>query len=327
VRYITIPNTNLEVSALCLGTGAYGTQVDEETAFQIMDRFVEIGGTFFDTANVYGRWNPDGQPVSEIIIGRWLEARKCRKKIVLATKCACPNLSTMHIPRLSSQEIEADLEDSLKNLKTDYIDLFWLHHDDPNRPVAEILDTLGRQVEAGKILQFGCCNWSVSRLREAWEYANLKQIRGFVAHQMLWNLASVNVEELNDLKMVAMNEQFFEFFMETGLPVVAYSSQAKGFFSMALHEDFAYNPAEENSRYFFNPTTMERAERVQQLSTKLGVETTQVALSYLFHQPILTIPIVGPSNVRELEDSVGSLDIHLSAEDTSFLLDEQSKSV
>jgi len=192
MKFKNIPQTDLYPSAICLGTASFGTSIDTSTAFQMLDTFVEYGGNFIDTAHIYGAWVPDGVGLSEKIIGQWVKGRRVEENIVIATKGAHPLLSAMDVPRLSRQDVVADLDESLHYLQTASIDLYWLHRDDPTRPVAEILETLNSQVKQGKIRYFGCSNWRVERIEEAMRYA-----------------------------------------AEHGLAIVAYTSQAHGYFSKA----------------------------------------------------------------------------------------------
>ena len=172
MRYRNIPGTDLYPSSICLGTGLMGSTIDREHSFQLLDTLVEMGGNFIDTAHVYGDWVPGGKSLSEKTIGIWAKERGIRNRVMIGTKGAHPALSSMSIPRLSHREIVNDLDESLEYLQTEYVDLYWLHRDDPNRPVADILETLNEQVAAGKIRYFGCSNWRVQRIREAMQYAS-----------------------------------------------------------------------------------------------------------------------------------------------------------
>src|SRR5215813_7706907 len=156
MKYRQIPQTDLFPSVLALGTVSFGTAVDASTAFHFLDTFFEHGGNFIDTAHVYGAWIPGSMGLSEQLIGQWLKERNNRAQVIISTKGGHPQLSSMHIPRLSPEEIRADLEESLRCLQTDTIDLYWLHRDDPTQPVAALLETLQEQVRKGKIRSFGC---------------------------------------------------------------------------------------------------------------------------------------------------------------------------
>ncbi|MES2464429.1 MAG: aldo/keto reductase, partial [Armatimonadota bacterium] len=206
MRTINIPNSDLIVSTLCLGVADMGTKIPWETARQMLNTFEASGGNFFDTARVYAEWVPGGRHASEKALGRWLKERGNRDRVVVATKGAHPDLATMHIPRMSPEEIAADVDGSLSDLQTDRIDLWYLHRDDTARPVEEILETLWTLVDAGKIRHIGCSNWTLERMEAANTYATSKGRPGFVANQPLWNAAVVNPDAFAGAGMVAMDE-------------------------------------------------------------------------------------------------------------------------
>src|SRR5688500_15411709 len=151
MKYTVIPQTDLRVSALCLGTANFGADLNGEEAQTLLDVFVEQGGTFIDSASVYCNWIPGPRSSSEKIIGAWLKETGLRDQLVIATKGAHPELNSMYVSRLSHDEIVADLDASLANLGTDRIDLYCLHRDDVNVPVEGIIDTLHELVKAGKL--------------------------------------------------------------------------------------------------------------------------------------------------------------------------------
>jgi len=320
MRLATIGGTDLTVSALCLGSVAIGTTLDEAQSFRLLDAYIDAGGSFIDTANVYGKWLEGGIARSEIGIGGWLAARGGRDRVVIGTKGAHPDLQTMHISRLSPQEIGEDLDESLRNLRTDYIDIYWLHRDDPSRAVEEIIDTLNGMVRSGKIRYFGCSNWTVERIREARRYCERSGATGFVANQCMWNLASVNKAALTYPGLEIMDEASRKFHEETQMTVVPYTSQANGFFTKALRDDFATNPAYDKvKRVYGNAHNLALAERVRKLAADTGWEPTALALAYLLHQSVPTIPIIGPNNENQLVESVKALDLVMSAEMVAYL--------
>ncbi len=205
MRLRTITGTDLHASVICLGALPFGVTLSEDLSFTLMDRFLAEGGNFIDTALVYGEWLPDGKGRSERTVGKWVKQRRTRDRVIIGTKGAHPRLSSMDVPRLARDEIVADLDESLGNLQTDYIDLYWLHRDDPRRPVAEILHTLNEQGERGKIRYFGCSNWRLDRIQAAQDYAAEHGIRGFAGNQLMWSLAVPNHAALFDPAMVTMD--------------------------------------------------------------------------------------------------------------------------
>jgi len=228
MRLVAIPNTDLAVSAICLGTANLGSGVDAEASFALLDAYLERGGNFLDTAQVYANWLPIEESVSEKTIGRWLKSRGHRERVVLATKGGHPNLKTMHVPRLSPKEVASDLEGSLRRLGVERIDLYWLHRDDPARPAGEVIEMLHGFTAAGKIRYYGCSNWRAARIVEAQAYAKAHGLAGFVGDQMMWSLAAPEPAALSDKTMVPMDQALWRYHRETGLAAIPYSSQAGG---------------------------------------------------------------------------------------------------
>jgi len=311
--FIRIPRTNLTPSSLCLGTGNIGSSLHREDSFALLDAFVELGGNFLDTAKIYADWLPGERSISEKTIGEWMQSRSIRDRIILATKGAHPELSAMGIPRLSPRDIISDLDASLRNLRTDRIDLYWLHRDDPARPTADIMDTLAAQVAAGKILHFGCSNWRTDRIRTAQEYAAKQGIPGFIANQMLWSLAATNPDAMPDKTMVAMDASLKKYHTESGLAAIPYSSQAGGLFhkmARGLQDLPGIHAVDANTVRF---------QRLMELRTQTGLSITEVVLGYLQSQPFPTIPIIGCNNTAQLNDSWKAAGTRLTPEQIAFL--------
>ncbi len=321
MRYDTIPSTGLRPSVVCLGTGRFGTDISKAEAFTLLDAFVEEGGTFVDTAHVYGDWASEVRGMSERTIGQWLGSSGARGRIVLATKGAHPDLAVMQVARMAPEEVRQDLSESLDYLRTDVIDLYWLHRDDPRRPVSEIVDMMDEHVRAGTIRAVGCSNWRPERIREANAYAANSGKTPFVANQLWWSLAEPVVEAFPDPTQVHMDHDSYRLHRETGMAGVAYSSQANGFFSGA------YGPGREPDRpsssavrrLYYTPANFERLQRAADIAARLGATTNQVAIAYLLTEAFPSFAIVGPRTPEQLADSVGAAEIRLSAEDRHTL--------
>jgi aryl-alcohol dehydrogenase-like predicted oxidoreductase len=315
MKYITIPGTDIEPSTLCFGTSQMGTSIGIEASFALLDTYVEHGGNFLDTASVYANWLTEEESVSEKTLGRWLAERGLRDRVLVGTKGGHPDLSTMHISRLSRADIVHDLEASLRNLRRGAIDLYWLHRDDPSRPVGEILEVLDEQARAGKIRCYGCSNWRPARIREAQAYAVQHDLQGFVADQMMWSLARAGMSAMADTTMVSMDEEQRRYHLESEMAAIPYSSQANGFYQKMAAGTLApdalprYRSAENEARF----------QRVQQLSAEIGLSITQIVLGYLQSQPFPTIPVIGCKTMAHLEDSLTGADVRLSAEQVRYL--------
>ena len=280
----------------------------------MLDAYLAAGGNFIDTAKVYADWLPIERSMSEKTIGAWLRQRRNRSRVVLSTKGAHPDLHTMHIQRLSPAEITGDLHASLEHLGVETIDLYWLHRDDPTRPVSEILGTLAEQVQAGKIRYFGCSNWKTERIREAQAYAAAHGLPGFSGNQMLWSLAAADPTRLGDKTMVQMDPAMHRYHQESSLAAIPYTSQAGGYFNK-LAENREINPASP----YNTPQNHARLERIRQLAAETGLSITQIVLGYLRSQPFPTVPIVGPKSIEQLEDCLTAADVELTSEHLALL--------
>ena len=177
-----------DVSILALGTADYGGTFPEAKAREFMDAYVEIGGNFIDTAHVYGDFATPKNGESEKVIGRWMEQRRNRDAIFLSTKGAHPKLSAMNVGRLSRSEIRGDMAESLDALRTDHVDVYWLHRDDVSRPVGDVMETMQSLLDDGSTRLIGASNWSAARIREANAYAAGHGLTPFCANQPQFSL-------------------------------------------------------------------------------------------------------------------------------------------
>jgi aryl-alcohol dehydrogenase-like predicted oxidoreductase len=309
MRYIAIPNTDLRVSAICLGSATFGSEIPSGEAFRTMDAFAAAGGNFIDSARVYADWLPSGHGASETTIGKWLTRHGHRDKLIIATKGGHPDLKTMSISRMTPKDVGDDIAESLRCLGTSYIDLYWLHRDDVSKPVAYIIDMMEAFVARGRIRYYGCSNWNAPRIREAMEYAKSKGVKGFVGDQPLWSLASWNPGAIGDPTLVAMSPELFELHKKTGLAVMCYSSQAKGFFTKYARD--RENLAPGVKRRYLNDANLARAERVIEIANDLRVPVAAIPVAWLTSQPFPTVPIIGPRNAAQLEESLTAADLVL----------------
>ncbi|MGF7144662.1 aryl-alcohol dehydrogenase-like predicted oxidoreductase [Anaerotaenia torta] len=300
---IGIANTELKVRPLCLGTANYGTAMEDEAAFRQMDRFLDGGGNFLDTAHVYGDWGNRGPAISERIIGQWLSDRGYRSRVVISTKGAHPELASMQIPRLDGDSIRSDLQDSLKSLRTDYIDLYFLHRDDTARPVEEILGVLEEARARGDIRYYGCSNWSRERMIQAQTYAAKAGLTGFACNQLMWSMADINPEGLWDKTMKVMDRETFVYHKESNLSAMAYTSIANGYFSrkaggkeITSSLDGTYGNASNEAILEYLMTNMPE-----------GYTMLELCLFYFHVQPFPAIPIASFSNDRQMEEALGSI--------------------
>ena len=210
-----------KASKMFLGTAYFGDGISQEDAYDIMDKFREKGGTHIDTARLYAKG------ISEEIVGKWIKDRNASEMHIF-TKGGYYEPDAGEVSRVTPKDIAADLEKSLKALDTDSIEFYWLHRDDRVIEPGEIAELMNSLVKDGKIRKFGASNWQSDRIKAVNEYAQKHSLMGFSASQIRFNPAYCLGERGG---LVGMDKGEFEFYKKAGMPVVAYSSQAKGFFS------------------------------------------------------------------------------------------------
>jgi aryl-alcohol dehydrogenase-like predicted oxidoreductase len=312
MRPLPLPGTNLSVSPLCLGGVPFGLTLGEKETSALLDRFVELGGNFIDTARIYSDWVPGEKRRSERVLGDWLQARGHRDRLVLATKGAHPFIESPTVPRTSAAEIRDDLEGSLRTLRVEVIDLYWLHRDDAARPVEHFIDALNAFLREGKIRAIGASNWTAARIRAANDYARASGQQGFVASQPLWSLGCQQARPSSILGLVKFDADAHRFHCETGLAVIPYTSQANGFFSkLALPRD--QRPANLGQNDYHTPPNLAAGEIVVQLAQEKHVNPSAIVLAYLWSRPFPVVPIIGCRTPAQLEDSVAALPVRLTA--------------
>lgn len=284
------------VSVLALGSSDFGGKIPEGLAVEFMDAYCELGGNFIDTARLYGDFESGRQGESEKVIGRWLE-RRDRDGVFLSTKGAHPDLEHMDRRRCGRADILYDIRRSLENLKTDCVDIYWLHRDEPDRPVGDILETLNLLVEEGMTRMVGVSNWTAARIAEANAWAAGHGLRPLDADQPQFSLARQMVVE--DPTLVSVDAELWRLHAGTGLPLAAFSSQGKGFFTK-LHDLGADGLPEKARRRFLYPENLATYERVLKVGEETGLSPGAVALAWLTAQPFPVYPICGASRVEQV---------------------------
>lgn len=305
--YTQLGRTGLKVSRLCLGTMNFGPETTEPDSYQIMDRALDEGINFFDSANVYG-WKK-GEGVTEQIIGRWWkQGGGRREKVVLATKVYGIMDDWPNESRLSALHIRRACDASLRRLQTDYIDLYQMHHVDRNSPWDEIWQAMEQLVSAGKIIYAGSSNFAGWHITQANEIARQRHFLGLVSEQSLYNLKDRMIE----LEVLPACQHY-------GIGIIPWSPLAGGLLGGVL--------AKEGSRRL-NDRTQEtvnklrpQIERYENFCKEMGESPADVALAWLLHQPGVTAPIIGPRTMAQFEGNLHSIEIKLS-EDQLNTLDE-----
>ena len=308
MEYVNLGRTGLKVSRLCLGTMNFGPYTSEADSFCIMDRALELGINFFDTANTYGR--KLGEGITENIIGRWLaQGGNRRERIVLATKVYGRMGEEANDRRLSAFHIRQAVEGSLRRLQTDHIDLYQMHHVDRETPWDEIWQAMEILVQQGKVLYVGSSNFAALHIAQAQCSAEKRHFLGLVSEQSLYNLTTRTIE----LEVIPACRTF-------GLGLIPWSPLASGLLGgiAKLPTDGRRNSENAQSRL---EKLREKLEAYESLCAQIGEQPADVAFAWLLQNPVVTAPIIGPRLLSQLEDSIHALEISLSTE-TLNKLDE-----
>ncbi len=309
----------IEISAIVCGTAEIGGNVGKRDSFAILDYYLEQGGTLIDTAKVYGSWHIPDRPLSEEMIGQWMQARGNRRRVVISTKGAHPLWSDMDTPRVTPGTIAGDIEDSLFALGTDYIDIYWLHRDDVTQSVGPIMEALNRAIREGKIRAIGASNWSVARVGEANAYAAAHGLQGFAGTQVMWSAAKF-VEPLNfDDTLVQMSPADYAWYRQEGIAIFAFSSQARGVFVKAPAAGGLSRLSEEYRRYFSNTIIDGQIAYAHKLAEKYRTTPSSILLAYINSHDAASVALAGFSSLAQAKDSLDNTDIALTPEELGRL--------
>jgi aryl-alcohol dehydrogenase-like predicted oxidoreductase len=293
--------TGLQVSRLCLGAMNFGPHTSEEDSFAIMDRALELGINFFDTANVYG-WKT-GEGVTEHIIGRWLaQGGGRRQQIVLATKVFGKMGEGPNDRRLSAYHIRRACEESLRRMQTDHIDLYQMHHIDRQTPWEEIWQAMELLVQQGKVIYVGSSNFAGWHIAQAQSKAKRRNFMGLVCEQSLYNLTERTIE----LEVIPACREY-------GLGLIPWSPLAGGMLGGALEKEAKGRRASEQAQKNIDKHRS-KLQKYEALCREIGEKPADVALAWLLHNPAVTAPIIGPRTLEQLDGSLRALEVVLSDE-------------
>jgi len=305
MNYFTIPGLDKPCSQLMMGTDYYKPEL-LDTVGVLLDEYVALGGNSLDSAHIYAGGK------SEETIGLWMESRGNRSEVIVLTKGAHHNASG---PRVNKQAIDEELAISLQRLRTDYVDLYALHRDDPNVPVGPIIEVLNEHIEAGRVRAIGVSNWTHQRIQEANDYAEANGLVGFTFSSPNLSLAKAN--EPFWAGCVSADSADCAWHREKQFPLLSWSSQARGFFTGSFTPEVRDNA--DLVRVFYSDANWERYRRAEQLGKERGVSTIQIALAYVLNQPFPSCALIGPKNKAELESCHDATRIQLSEEELNWL--------
>jgi aryl-alcohol dehydrogenase-like predicted oxidoreductase len=307
MKYTRLGKSGLKVARICLGTMQFGWSADEPSACAVMDAYAAAGGNFIDTADIYSAWvegNPGG--VSEEIIGRWMKTRGKRSQIVLATKFNGKMWDGPNGEGLSRAHVMKAVEDSLRRLQTDYIDLYQTHWPDITTPQEETLRALDDLVKAGKVRYIGCSNEPAWRLCKALWISDKYNLNSFVSLQPHYSM--VHRDEFE--------RELEELCLDQGIGVIPYSPLESGFLTGKYRRDSQPTTSRtDDVKNYFTEKYFSLIDLLEARGKAHNASVTQVSLAWMLQRKAVTAPIIGANSVAQLDDSLGSLEVNLTPED------------
>ncbi|MBM9466455.1 aldo/keto reductase [Nakamurella leprariae] len=309
---VALGTTGLDVFPLSLGGNVFGWTSDQETSFRVLDEFLDGGGNFIDTADAYSQWAPGNVGgESETILGEWLTSRGVRDRIVLATKVSA--LSTAK--GLSAGTIERAVEDSLRRLQTDVIDLYWAHYDDADTPLEETVAAFDRLVRAGKVRALGASNFTADRLEQALKIADSTGTARYLALQPHYNLVERGIED--DLLPLAQRY---------GLATVPYYALASGFLTGKYRADGSAgsggdSPRAGAARKYLDGRGRAVLPALDEVAAETGASVTAVSLAWLRTRPTVVAPIASARVPEQVADLLAGARLELTPAQAQRLTD------
>ena len=294
--------SELEVTPLCLGGNVFGWTADEATSFRLLDAAVDAGCNFIDTADVYSKWVPGNKGGdSETVIGKWLKRSGKRAKVVIATKVGMEMGPDQK--GLSKKYVLAEVEQSLKRLQTDHIDLYQSHKDDEGTPLGETLEAYAELAKQGKVRAIGASNYSAARLTEALQVSEQNGYPSYVSLQPQYNLYDRAGYEA-ELRPACL---------KNGLGVIPYYSLAAGFLTGKYRSeaDMAGKARGGTVKKYLNERGQQILSALDEVAKEQDSTPAKVSLAWLMAQPTITAPIASATSVEQLKDLVDAINLQL----------------
>lgn len=300
-RIVRLGETDLDVFGLCLGGNVFGWTIDEQRSFAVLDAYVEAGGNFIDTADMYGRRGPGGAGESERIIGRWIAARGNRERLVIATKVGM----SAELHGLSAATIRSAVEGSLARLGIERIDLYYAHQDDSETPLRETLGAFQELIDEGKVGHAAASNYSAPRLTEALELAEREGLARYVALQPHYNLLERAYEHEQAAVCVAH-----------GLACVPYFGLARGFLTGKYGHGTDAQPDTPRAagvrESYCNARGFAVLDVLREVAAEHEAPVAAAALAWLRAQPTVLAPIASATSLAQLSELLASVSLELS---------------
>lgn len=317
MEYSSFPPLTNKVSRFIIGTASIVASDDNSKDFDRLDAALEVGINVLDTAMGYGRGT------TEVALGKYFKERGKRDRFFLISKACHPSPWRK---RVTTYDLESDLNDALAKMGTDRIDLYMLHRDDPATPVGPIMETLNKYIKAGKILACGASNWTTERLDEANAYAAQNGLEPFIVSSPNYSLAQQYKDPWAPGCLTISgpeNEKVREWYVKNQMPVLAYSSMARGLFSGRItRELFEKSPESIDPvclKAYCGPENFIRLERCEELAKEKGCTIPQIAMAFILDCPMNVFPVIGAETREEMESSIGALEIKLTPAEVEWL--------
>jgi aryl-alcohol dehydrogenase-like predicted oxidoreductase len=310
MEFREIGKSGIKVHPLCFGGNVFGWTIDEATSFKILDAFIDSGFNFIDTADVYSAWAPGNKGgESETIIGNWLKKSGNRDKVIIATKVGKPMGEGKK--GLSRAYIVKAVEDSLKRLQTDYIDLYQSHDDDQQTPLAETLETYTGLIKQGKVRAIGASNYSATRLREALE---VSKDNSFAAYQCLQPEYNLYAREQYETELEPLCH-------EQGLGVISYYSLASGFLTGKYRSEADLSQSQRGGgiKQFLNPRGYKILAALDKVAEAYNTKPASVAIAWIIARPGITAPIASATKISQLKDLAKAAELQLDSDSIDIL--------
>jgi aryl-alcohol dehydrogenase-like predicted oxidoreductase len=302
MRKRKIGNSGLEIAPLAFGGNIFGWTADEATSFRLLDRFVEAGFDLVDTADIYSHWVPGNQGgESETVIGRWLNASGKRDRVLIATKVGMDMGSAGK--GLSASYIARAVEDSLRRLQTDHIDLYQAHEDDPNTPLEETLGAFAKLIESGKVRAIGASNYSADRLEEALKVSREHGLPRYECLQPLYNLYD----------RAGFEQALEPLSVKENIGVISYFSLARGFLTGKYRSeaDLGKSPRGAGCAKFLNPRGFAILKALDDVAARYRSTPGRVAIAWLLARPSVTAPIASGTSIAQVDDLIAATNLEL----------------
>lgn len=310
--YLTDELIGKKISRIGMGTARMGSRYDEMLSFELLNMYEDNGGNFLDTARNYYEWMEEGRGKSEETIGKWMLEKGNRDKLCILTKGGTYGIGSKKID-LSEQALTRDIHESLRALQTEYIDIYALHRDEPKREVGEIMYTLQKIIEIGKIRRICADCWDIDRIMQANQYAYRHGLTAFSAIETWWSLAEYTDEMWNDPATTNMTEKTLEYIEKKDMLAIGVTIQCRGFFQKAIKYGIE-NISNELKERIATKRNIKKMEFIKEYCDKNNISVSAFVNSYICSGRYRSVGLISCSNTEQLEEIMLGSDFEMPEE-------------